>query len=405
MLTKEQQKVIDYIVEWKKSKNNKESYISIGGYAGTGKTFLIGALNHVLNKNNIKKIAFVTFTGKASSVLKSRLIENNSLYEDDFIGTIHSLIYRPKFTYDLITHKQILVKWVRIDSLDDYSLIIIDEASMVPKEIWDDLNSYKIPIIVIGDHGQLPPISKNSFNLMKNPKFKLTKIHRQAEGSPIIKLSVFVRQNGFIPINTIFSKNVFKLSWNHPKCHELWKKISFDENVIVLCGFNKTRVYLNNNIREILGFTKKNPYPGEKIICLKNNYEGKIMNGQIGSLIWVMPYKPKIYRMTINFDTMVGEPYEGLVHNMCFGQTDYNQIYEDKSSKLKAIIKKSDFNNLDYFDYGYAISTHKSQGSEWEKVVLFEQRSRYWDDEYYKKWLYTAITRAKEKLFIISDFY
>lgn len=404
MVTEDQKKIIDFIIDWKKSGYTFPSFISIGGYAGTGKTFLVGELSHILKLNDVKKIAFVTFTGKASSVLKGRLIENNSIYKNDFIGTIHSLIYRPKFHYDVITHKQILVKWVRVPSLEEYDLIIIDEASMVPKEIWEDLKTYDIPMIVIGDHGQLPPISEDSFNLMKNPQFKLNKIHRQAKGSIIIKLSAFVRKYGHIPQNTIFSKNVFKLSWNYPKCQEIWNKISFDENTIVLCGFNKTRVYLNNKIREKSDFKFKEPYLGERIICLKNNHDSKIMNGQLGTLQWSMPYKKNLFRMTISFDTS-GEFYEGLVHNKCFGKETYSQIYEEKVSNIKKFLKGSGFDSLDYFDYGYVISVHKSQGSEWEKVVLFEQRSKHWDDEYYKKWLYTAITRAKERLFIISDFY
>lgn len=404
MLTKEQNKIVDYITDWIKSSNTVPSYISIGGYAGTGKTFLIGELSHVLRKNNVKNIAFVTFTGKASSVLKKRLLENNSIYKGDHIGTIHSLIYRPKFQYDSILRKKIIVRWVQIENLDNFDLIIIDEASMVSKKIWDDLKSYEVPIVCIGDHGQLPPIGDDSFSLMKSPHFKLTEIHRQAQNSPIIKLSSFVRKNGYIPNNKIFSKNVFKLSWKYPKCQEIWNKISFDENTIVLCGFNKTRVNLNNDIRKRLKFINKEPYPGERIISLKNNHESKVMNGQIGTLVWVMSYKPNLYRMTLNIDTM-DDPYECLVHNSCFGKESYSQIYDEKSYKLKKIIKESKFSNVDYFDYGYAISVHKSQGSEWQKVVLFEQRSRYWDDQYCARWLYTAITRAKERLCIISDFY
>ncbi len=406
MITEEQQKIIDYIIDWKNSGYVNPSYIAIGGYAGTGKTFLIGELSHKLRKNNVRNIAFVTYTGKASSVLKKRLLESNAFYKNkgDFIGTIHSLIYRPEFKYDSILRKKIIYKWVKIENLNKYNLIIIDEASMVSKKIWDDLKSYKIPIIVIGDHGQLPPIG-DSFSLMKNLHFKLNKIHRQAKNSPIISLSSFVRKNGFIPNNKIFSSNVFKLDWKYSECQKLWKKISFDENVIVLCGFNKTRVTLNNMIRQKLHFIKNKPYPGERIICLKNNHETKIMNGQITSVLWYMPYRPNLYRMTLEVDTM-SEPYECLVHNNCFNKETYNQIYEEKKSyKFKKDIKESSFNSVDYFDFGYTISVHKSQGSEWQKVVLFEQRSSYWDDQYYARWLYTAITRAKERLFIISNFY
>jgi ATP-dependent exoDNAse (exonuclease V) alpha subunit len=97
--------------------------------------------------------------------------------------------------------------------------------------------------------------------------------------------------------------------------------------------------------------------------------------------------------------------YECLTANSQFGKVNYD-IYEKTPEKTKlwkeaAIIGY----DVDFFDYGYAISVHKSQGSEWDKVVLFEQRSQYWDNKMYARWLYTALTRAKKKLFIISDFY
>ena len=93
---------------------------------------------------------------------------------------------------------------------------------------------------------------------------------------------------------------------------------------------------------------------------------------------------------------------------MCFGQVTYTMFNQRKDSdvnKLKKYAIKKGYTGVDYFDYGYVTSVHKSQGSEWERVVLFEQRTKYWDDQYYARWLYTAITRAKEKLFIISDYW
>ena len=80
-----------------------------------------------------------------------------------------------------------------------------------------------------------------------------------------------------------------------------------------------------------------------------------------------------------------------------------DSIYTDKF--LNEFAKERGFVGIDYFDYGYTLSVHKSQGSEWNRVIVFEQRTKHWDDNYYARWLYTAITRAKNKLFIITDFY
>jgi ATP-dependent exoDNAse (exonuclease V) alpha subunit len=80
----------------------------------------------------------------------------------------------------------------------------------------------------------------------------------------------------------------------------------------------------------------------------------------------------------------------------------------DKTPKLKELSNYASdkgFPTIGFFDYGYCMSVHKSQGSEWQKVIVFEQRTKRWDDNYYAKWLYTAITRAKEKLFIIGDYW
>lgn len=375
---------------------------TIGGYAGTGKTTLLCELRNQINKISPKiKVAFLTYTGKASSVLNEKLTKGNYSFSGDFIGTIHKLLYIPITRYDSHLQRQVIVEW-RKRSAEEifYDLFIIDEASMVGEEIWNDLTSYGIPIIAIGDHGQLPPVG-SSFNLLQNPDFKLTQIHRQALDSPIIQLSILARQQGSIPVNRFFSKEVFKLSWGNPICRKIWdERITFDQDIIVLCAFNKTRCKLNNIIRDKLSYTHLKPYPGESIVCLKNNHQLKIMNGQIFKVCWVMPEDYGLNRLTIEYGD---EIYECLSSLSCFGKEEYDTFPYNKT--LIEFARERGFESIDYFDYGYTLSVHKSQGSEWNRVVVFEQRTRRWDDEYYARWLYTAITRAKNKLFIISDFY
>ena len=377
---------------------------TVGGYAGTGKTTLIGELRRELLRLKPRStVAFVTFTGKASSVLKNKLEMSDALYEVDYCGTIHGLIYAPITIWDKQLQTHIVVNWSlkEEDSLEYYDVIIIDEASMVSQEIWSDLVSFGKPIIAFGDHGQLPPINDNGFNLMKNPNFTLTEIHRQSLDSPIIKLSKIVREEGHIPFG-FQSNEVFKLSWNDPICKNIWeKKVNFEENeLVVLCGFNTTRANLNDMIREKLGYREPSPYPNEKIVCLSNNHNIKIMNGQIGKVLWLMA-DDHSYRITVEIDNGV---YECFVSKKCFGEVAYTMY--DKSKKSKSLYEyaiEQGFSRVDFFDYGYVISVHKSQGSEWDKVILFEQRTQRWDDEYYAKWLYTAITRSRQKLFVISN--
>lgn len=413
-LSSEQQTVIDHIMnEMEKCKYGRPQWfrdlfsIIIGGYAGTGKTTLLTFLRKEISKTYPKlSIAFVTFTGKASSVLKIKLETQNVDISKDYVGTIHGLIYKPITVWDRQLKCHVIKEW-KLKNEDElsYDLIIIDEASMVSEKIWLDLKKMDRSIIGMGDHGQLPPIGDN-FNLLSDMTFKLKNIHRQALNSPIIVLSKFIREHGYIPSNRLFSKDVFKISWRDKKCKKLWNnRVTFDNDLIVLCAFNATRVELNNMIRKKLDFTGDIPLPGERLVCLNNDHKRGIMNGQISTMFWMMPESYNLYRMTLNVDGYV-DPIESTVADKCFGEVTYT-IYDKtpKSRKQYKYAVEKGLTPIGYFDFGYAMSVHKSQGAEWEKVILFEQRTQRWDDEYYARWLYTAVTRAKSKLFIISDFW
>jgi exodeoxyribonuclease-5 len=419
MLTDDQQSVLEQLIsrlKWNNVKDWNRQYVhsffidKVGGYAGTGKTFLISIFRKEMRTLAPQlRVAFCTFTGKAASVLRKKLNEQNSVYPNDYVGTIHSLMYRPKMRWNEQLNKMVIVGWEsKYDGnfSDDYDLIVIDEASMVSKKIWEDLRGLEAPIIAFGDHGQLPPIEDDKCKPY-SPNFLLTTIHRQALDSPIIQLSMDVRQQGFIPRNTIYSEKVFKIPYYMSRCQNIIDSVDFiKDDVITLCGFNVARAKLNNMIRTRYGHDSVEPMLNEKVICLKNNHTTKVMNGQIGKVLWNMPIDKHLFKMTIDIDD---EVIDCLTSNELFGETSYEKISygrdrDGKNKKYKKTAEKLGFNQVDYFDYGYATSVHKSQGSEWKKVILIEQRARFWDDEFYKKWLYTGITRARESLMIVSDF-
>lgn len=401
-LSDEQSKILDEILKWNKTEHNTpeiEKLLTVGGFAGTGKTTLISEFRKALGPR--VNVAFVTFTGKASATLKSKLEKQNSIFSGDYVGTIHGLIYRPMYRFNPDTGAKVICGWEKVEQIDRYDIIVIDEASMVNLDLYKDLVFYKKPILAVGDHGQLPPIGNSGFSLMIKPQLKLETIHRQAEDSDIIKLSKIARERGYIS-RGIYSKSVFKISWDQPKCKELFSGINHDENIIVLCGMNKTRVGINNTIRKKMQFTRPEPYPTERLVCLKNNRETKIMNGQLGTLIWLTYAGKDIYDMTLQIDGFP-ELYSGYTVRECFNKENYDDIFEITGRKRnKDFMKKNKVGSIDAFDFGYAISVHRSQGSEWEKVVVFEERSNYWDNDFYKRWLYTAVTRAREKLFLIE---
>jgi ATP-dependent exoDNAse (exonuclease V) alpha subunit len=384
-LSKEQYHICDQILEW--YFEEKSQFITLGGYAGTGKSTLIGVLRELLAKDKPRlKVAFLCFTGKASWNLKNKIIEAKATTYQDSCSTIHSLIYQA-----VIDERGHIEEWLKKDTVDP-DLLIIDEASMVDEDIWTDLISYGKPIIAVGDHGQLPPI-KSSFSLMKEPDLKLEKIHRQAEDNPIIKLSIEAREKGVIPVGD-FAPKVRKLSKNNPETEKLLNKIydSYDENTLVLCATNKKRIELNHTIRERLGFHGKIPLQGERVICLKNNRWARdcpVFNGMMGYILGIKKEGKHWYQAEIKMDN---EPYDYI------GKISKHMFNKTQQELLPHI--KLDYKEIgDQFDFGYALTVHKAQGSEADRVVVFEENLRGCER---KRWLYTAVTRAKKELYIIS---
>lgn len=385
-LSNDQKYALDTLKDWFKS-SQKSQFITLGGFAGTGKSTLISILRKDLSKDNQKlKVAFCSFTGKASQSLNSKINENGSFYPKDSVSTIHSLIYTPS-----VNMSGDISAWDIKEKLD-FDLIIVDEASMVDTKIWNDLLSFKIPIIAVGDHGQLPPISSN-FNLMQKPKIKLEEIHRQAKNNPIINLSMFIRNEGYIPAKK-FGINVEKKLRSEDGAFSFFleKLEDFNENTLVLCGFNKTRIKLNNHIRsfkEIEGFE---PTRSDIVICLKNNRNKNIFNGLTGRIKSIEPHSKSLYYAEID---MIDRTYKGLISK--------NQFNSEVTLEYKDLEVKQNDEVPDLFDFGYALTVHKAQGSQAKRVLLFEERSKHMDDDKWKRWLYTAVTRAEEEIFILGD--
>lgn len=384
-LSDDQKRALESLLDWYKS-TDKSAFITLGGYAGTGKTTLISFFRKQLEKDKKNlSIAFCSFTGKATQVLKRKLIEHEATYFTDFVGTIHSLIYKA-----VTNGFGAIIGWDLKEKEDlDYNLIIVDEASMVDESIWRDLLSFDIPIIAVGDHGQLPPIH-GTFNLMESPQLKLEQIHRQAAHNPIIKLSVMARTKGNIP-EGVYGERVKKVS--QIESESLLDGIfsGFDDSTMILCGYNATRVKINSVVRVALGFERPFPSPEDRVICLRNNREKAIFNGMLGKVKEISKKDTARYNTKIEMDGLE-EVYEGLVSS--------EQFHSSRTlNNINGCIRTKD---LDLFDFGYALTVHKAQGSQAKKVVLFEERFKNQDDDMWRRWLYTGVTRAEEELLIIS---
>jgi exodeoxyribonuclease V len=379
-LSQDQENALKTLKEWHKDVGKKQ-FITLGGYAGTGKTTLLSFLRQDLDTQNDKmSVAFCSFTGKATQVLKQKLIEHSTVFKKDFIGTIHSLIYKT-----IEDSRGAVIGWELRDRAEVvYDLIIVDEASMIDATIWSDLLSFGIPVIAVGDHGQLPPIM-GSFNLMEQPQLRLEKIHRQAQDNPIIQLSILARERGHIPVGT-YTNAVEKLDMAE----------SGYMITLILCGYNNTRVRINMQVRSTLGFEEAGPSSNDRVICLRNNREKAIFNGMLGTLLEIKKKGTDKYKVAVKMDGAAeNDIYEGIISAEQFGATQ-------TLNNINGAVRTKD---MDLFDFGYALTVHKAQGSQAKKVVIFEERFKSQDDDMWKRWLYTAVTRAEEELMIFGTDY
>ncbi|MCD4811757.1 ATP-dependent RecD-like DNA helicase [bacterium] len=381
-LSEKQTSILNEILKWKKDLPTQS--VTLGGYAGTGKTTLMGHLSNTLREKDKKlKIAFCSYTGKAARVLQRKLKDTKSIYGNDYIGTIHRLIYRP-----ILDDDGAIVGWEKLSPKDfAYDMIVIDEASMVTQNIWNDLLSFSKPILAVGDHGQLPPI-EGKFNLMEQPEFRLEEIYRQEANNPIIMVSQIARRYGVIPIQD-FSSCVKKLDKREIDTGEFVQDLfeSYDSDSMVLVGYNNSRVRLNQGIRQLLGFESPEPSMGDRVICLKNNHWEEIFNGMTGTLVDISEDGKKYFDVEIDLDE---EDYPFL-----------GKVVREQFNRAKTLFEVPEGVNL--FDFGYALTVHKAQGSQAKRVVVFEERFRHMDDDMWRRWLYTAVTRASEELYIIGD--
>ncbi|PIU20805.1 MAG: hypothetical protein COT18_00285, partial [Elusimicrobia bacterium CG08_land_8_20_14_0_20_59_10] len=343
-LSKDQQNALDELLSWYKD-HDKAPFITLGGYAGTGKTTLMGVFKkEILKLDNHARLAFCSYTGRAAQNLKNKLKEAGAYSARDSVSTIHGLIYTP-----LENDHGHITGWERKEELER-DLIVVDEASMVDGAIWKDLMSYDIPIVAVGDHGQLPPIS-GSFNLMQAPDIVLTEIHRQARGNPIIKVSEFARKTGRVPPRHYGPGIVKYLNEDcdaQEKTGELLE--NFKPDTLVLCGYNSTRVRINKFVRAALGFEKPTPERGDRVICLRNNHKKAVCNGMLGTLLQIETERKDWYSVEIKMDDR-DKLYSGLIYSPQFGaDTPFNFTKERKHTI-----------SGDLFDFGYALTVHKAQ--------------------------------------------
>lgn len=391
--------------------SSDEQVYRLFGYAGTGKTTLA---QHFAE--GVAHPLFAAFTGKAAHVLRQKGCEKAT--------TIHSLIYHPKdksqarlrdLEADLaearmlarneslkfggevdddptVQKLQRLLEEERknlsrpafslnIDSeVPRADLVVIDECSMVDGRMGQDLLSFDTKVLVLGDPAQLPPIGDGGFFTKHAPDFMLTEIHRQSADNPIIRLATDAREKRLSPQGEYGSSRVVA-------------EVSPEEALgagQILVGRNLTRHSSNRRIRQLLSLGSLDhciPVPGDKLVCLRNNHDLGLLNGSL----WHVKDTGDLGDDRI---LLVVEPLDGAGPTLNMIEA-WLHPFEGRTNHLPWWERKE----AEEFDYGYAMTVHKAQGSQFDDVLLFDESKCFRGDRW--RWLYTGITRASERITIV----
>ncbi|MEM8936063.1 MAG: AAA family ATPase, partial [Pseudomonadota bacterium] len=331
------------------------------GYAGAGKTTLA---RHIADDAD-GDVSFAAFTGKAAYVMRQKGCVDAT--------TIHALIYRPSAADDDGAPSFTIRRDAPASKAD---LIIVDECSMVDEDLGRDLLSFGKPVLVLGDPAQLPPVKGGGFFTDAEPDVMLTEIHRQAADNPIIRLSMAIRENE--PFSEITDQ-----------CRVISKEDLSTEDTLaadqVLVGSNKTRKRYNERLRALHGFADVTPEAGERLVCLRNNKKKGLLNGGVWTVASRRSPRKDRVRLSVT-------PEEG---GRAITVSTPRAFFTDGPETVPFQNRRG----ADEFDYGYALTVHKAQGSQWDSLVLFDES--YMFREHRLRWLYTGVTRAAEKLVVV----
>lgn len=393
-LNEQQKQVLQDAVKWFNSKSSPQVF-EIDGLAGTGKSVLIF---HILQALGLRKDQYMpmAYTGQASIVMRTKGFPNarsihSSLYEiielEDSNTDISEAFGRP--------HKKKIFRKIPYLS-GDIRLFFIDEAYMVPDYMVRDILSFKKKVIVCGDAHQLPPIGGRPA-FLTNPYncHHLTQLMRQAEDDPIVYLSQQIIKGEPIH-NGTYGNSVMVID----DTDFIPEMIGYAN--VVITGTNKTRDMMNTYVRDLAGFSYSNlPLQGERLICRNNNWDlqqdgialANGLNGTVISTPDILNYDGEIFHIDFKpdlVDTVFGDV---LVNYDYFsGSFDLKQQYRNDYTMRKWMTGEM-------FEFAYAITTHLSQGSEYNDGIIIRE---YLRPQMQKQLDYTAITRFKRSCIIIK---
>ena len=450
-------------------KNDDQKVFILKGYAGTGKTTLMGGLINYLNKQKIP-FALLASTGRAAKILSDKTKTRAS--------TVHSHIYSFKDLSEDLEEMSKKQHDMNVDDKGQVSLVfdlrpitsettkiyIIDEASMISDtadkgasfaqfgsgDLLSDILNYdsKGKFIFVGDPCQLPPINQSNSpalsashisqkQAVKASEFELTEIVRQASDNGIIKASMRLRELYYKNPPVTYAKFPIKeysnilLHNSHANLLNTYiqtlKSKGFAYSTLI-CQLNKQCADLNNIIRQTLFKTEQRLVPGDLLLVTQNNYVSNFVNGD---LIMVHQVGDKEFRCGLTFRKVEVSELSSdklfnvlLVEDILYGNTtnlnnkqhkdlmiDYYQRMKSqgifqKDPKFKENMLKDPYLNALKTVYGYALTCHKSQGGEWDEVFLYlDNKIHGLKKPGIYQWVYTSLTRARNQFHVVNDWF
>ncbi len=392
----DQARAINTAVNW--YRRGGPGAFRLEGAAGTGKTTIA---NDIADRCAPEATAYVAPTGKAAAVLRTKGCDGAT--------TVHAAIYAPagqrtaaitalrermaKLDPRSRTHAADLAaletELARVRAQPNFTLrapdkafggtkprlVVLDEASMVDDRMYADLASMEVPILALGDPHQLPPVAGTARWRQGPPDALLTAGHRAAN-APTINLATTLRRGHPAPCWDGTAGRILR-RWDAARL------AAWDQ---VIVGRNVTRWRVIRTLRQLAGFPDGRPVPGDRIMCLRNDVDARVLNGQQATVTDVIQTDEAAWILAVITD-------EGQAMWLADARGFINQAGQDEA-------KRDRDSGMVAATFAHAITCHSAQGSQWGSVAVIDE-SRVFQSSA-RQWLYTAATRAEHRCVLLD---